>query len=82
MPLARSGSRFWGRTEWPLPLFWEKRAPSGEPGDCSEAPGDALERLALELSFGLACARGGDWADGSAVGNSLSAKRTNQERKY
>lgn len=81
-PLARRGSRFWGRTGWPLRLFWEKRGPFGELVDCGNPPGDALELLTLELSIVLACARGDDRAGRSAVGNSLSAKSSNQERKY
>lgn len=80
-PLARRGSRFWGRTEWPPPLFGEERGPFGELVDCSKPPDDALGPF-LELAFVLARARSGDWADGSAVGNSRSAKSSNQERKY
>lgn len=82
-PRARRGSRFWGRTEWPFPLFWVRTCPFWEPVDWSRPPGDVLELLSLGLlSFVLACARGGDWADGSPVGNSRSEKSYNQERKY
>lgn len=81
-PLARRGSRFWGRAEWPLPLFGGNGAAFGELVDCSRPPGDALELLTLELCFVLACARGGDRADGSAVGNSLSAESSSQERRH
>ncbi len=78
-PLPRRGSRLWGRAEGRVSPFWETTRPFW---DCSKPAANAPELLPLGLlSFVVPGVISGDWAEGAAVGTSLSGK-SGKTRKF